>query len=86
MAEKKTDKTLSMTSTFDSMAKSFFATLKPLMPFQPESKALGGKTPGKVIGKEDSTPLGDVSNFFAGIDKSLIDLVKFAKKSFGLEE
>ena len=27
-----------------------------------------------------------VTNFFAGIDKSLIDLVKFAKASFGLEE
>ena len=86
-ADNKTDKTLSMTSTFESMAKSFFATFETLMPFQPESKALGGsKTPGKVIGKEDSTPLGDVSNFFAGIDKSLIDLVTFAKKSFGLEE
>jgi len=86
-ADNKKDKTLSMTSAFESMAKGFFATFETLMPFQPESKALGGsKTPGKVIGKEDSTPLGDVSNFFAGIDKSLIDLVTFAKKSFGLEE
>ena len=85
--DNKKDKTLSMTSAFESMAKGFFATFETLMPFQPESKALGGsKTPGKVIGKEDSTPLGDVSNFFAGIDKSLIDLVTFAKKSFGLEE
>ena len=86
-ADNKKDKTLSMTSAFESMAKGFFATFETLMPFQPESKALGGsKTPGKAIGKEDSTPLGDVSNFFAGIDKSLIDLVTFAKKSFGLEE
>ena len=52
-ADNKKDKTLSMTSAFESMAKGFFATFETLMPFQPESKALGGsKTPGKVIGKE----------------------------------
>ena len=86
-ADNKTDKTLSMTSAFESMAKGFFATFETLMPFQPESKALGGsKTPGKVIGKEASTPLGDMSNFFAGIDKSLIDLVNFTKESLGFEK
>ena len=41
----------------------------------------------KVIGKvEISSPMEQVSEFFAGIDKSLIRLVEFAKKSFSLEE
>tara|TARA_A100001011_G_scaffold241947_1_gene249971 strand:- start:100 stop:1830 length:1731 start_codon:yes stop_codon:yes gene_type:complete len=41
----------------------------------------------KKIGKiEIKSPMEQVTNFFAGIDKSLIDLVKFAKASFGLEE
>ena len=41
----------------------------------------------KVIGKvEISSPMEQVSEFFAGIDKSLINLVEFAKKSFQLEE
>ena len=40
----------------------------------------------KVIGKvEISSPMEQVSEFFAGIDKSLIRLVEFAKKSFQLE-
>ena len=41
----------------------------------------------KVLGKvEISSPMEQVSEFFAGIDKSLIRLVEFAKKSFSLEE
>ena len=41
----------------------------------------------KVLGKvEISSPMEQVSEFFAGIDKSLINLVEFAKKSFQLEE
>ena len=41
----------------------------------------------KVLGKvEISSPMEQVSEFFAGIDKSLIRLVEFAKKSFQLEE
>ena len=41
----------------------------------------------KVLGKiEVSSPMQQVSEFFAGIDKSLINLVEFAKKSFQLEE
>ena len=41
----------------------------------------------KKIGKiEIKSPMEQVTNFFAGIDKSLIDLVKFAKASFGLQE
>ena len=57
-------------------------------PFKSESRALGQskKVVGEVVKKEVSTPLKDLSNFFAGIDKSLINLVKFAKASFGLEE
>ena len=57
-------------------------------PFKSESKALGSskKVVGEVVKKEVSTPLKDLSNFFAGIDKSLINLVKFAKASFGLQE
>ena len=65
----------------------FFSALKEMTPFQPESKALGGskKVVKDVVKQEISTPLGDLSNFFAGIDKSLINLVDFAKKSFGLD-
>ena len=57
-------------------------------PFKSESKALGSskKVVGEVVKKEVSTPLKDLSNFFAGIDKSLINLVKFAKASLGLQE
>ena len=41
----------------------------------------------KVLGKiEVSSPVEQMSEFFAGIDKSLIRLVEFAKKSFSLEE
>ena len=41
----------------------------------------------KKIGKiEIKSPMEQVTNFFAGIDKSLIDLVKFAKAAFGLQE
>ena len=37
----------------------------------------------KVLGKiEVSSPIEQMSEFFAGIDKSLINLVEFAKKSF----
>ena len=35
---------------------------------------------------EIKSPMDQVTEFFAGIDKSLINLVHFAKKSFGLEE
>ena len=35
---------------------------------------------------EIKSPMDQVTEFFAGIDKSLIRLVEFAKKSFGLEE
>ena len=57
-------------------------------PFKSDSKALGGskKIVKDVVKKEISRPLDDLSNFFAGIDKSLINLVVFAKKSFGLQE
>ena len=57
-------------------------------PFKSESRALGKskKVVGEVVKKEVSTPLKDLSNFFAGIDKSLINLVKFAKESLGLQE
>jgi hypothetical protein len=57
-------------------------------PFKSESRALGSskKVVGEVVKKEVSTPLKDLSNFFAGIDKSLINLVKFAKESLGLQE
>jgi len=67
----------------------FFNALKEMgTPFKSESKALGGtkKVVTEVVKKELSTPLGDLSSFFAGIDKSLINLVVFAKKSFGLQE
>ena len=41
----------------------------------------------KVLGKiEVTSPIQQMSEFFAGIDKSLINLVDFAKKSFNLEE
>jgi hypothetical protein len=41
----------------------------------------------KVLGKiEVTSPIQQMSEFFAGIDKSLINLVEFAKKSFSLEE
>ena len=35
---------------------------------------------------EIKSPMDQVTEFFAGIDKSLIRLVEFAKRSFGLEE
>ena len=41
----------------------------------------------KVIGKiEVTSPIQQMSEFFAGIDKSLVNLVTFAKKSLDLEE
>ena len=41
----------------------------------------------KVLGKiEVTSPVEQMSEFFAGIDKSLINLVDFAKKSLNLEE
>ena len=67
----------------------FFSALKDMgTPFKPESKALGGseKVVKDVVKQEISTPLGDLSNFFAGIDKSLVRLVEFAKKTFNLEK
>ena len=37
----------------------------------------------KILGKiEVTSPIQQMSEFFAGIDKSLINLVDFAKKSF----
>ena len=77
-----------MASAFGTTSNSdFFSALKEMTPFQSESKALGGskKVVKDVVKQEISTPLGDLSNFFAGIDKSLINLVDFAKKSFGLD-
>ena len=67
----------------------FFSALKDMgTPFKPESKALGGseKVVKDVIKQEISSPLGDLSNFFAGIDKSLVRLVEFARKTFLLEK
>ena len=67
----------------------FFSALKDMgTPFKPESKALGGseKVVKDVVKQEVSTPLGDLSNFFAGIDKSLVRLVEFARKTFNLEQ
>ena len=49
----------------------------------PVTVGKGDKKLGKI---EIQSPLEQVRNFFAGIDKSLIDLVTFAKKSFSLEE
>jgi len=49
----------------------------------PVTVGRGEKKLGKI---EIKSPMEQVTNFFAGIDKSLIDLVKFAKASFGLEE
>ena len=49
----------------------------------PVTTGRGNKKLGKI---EIKSPMEQVTNFFAGIDKSLIDLVKFAKASFGLEE
>ena len=66
----------------------FVSSLKEMTPFQSDSKALGGskKIVKDVVKKEVSKPLNDLSSFFAGIDRSLINLVVFAKKSFGLQE
>ena len=49
----------------------------------PVTVGRGEKKLGKI---EIKSPMEQVTNFFAGIDKSLIDLVKFAKASFGLQE
>ena len=75
-------------AAFDSTVKGFFDSLSGIMPFQPESKALGGskKIVKDVVKQEISSPLGDLTNFFAGIDKSLINLVNFAKESLGIEK
>ena len=75
-------------AAFDSTVKGFFDSLSGIMPFQPESKALGGSKSNikEVIKSEVTSPLGDLSNFFAGIDKSLVRLVDFAKKTFNLEK
>ena len=75
-------------AAFDSTVKGFFDSLGGIMPFQPESKALGGSKSNikEVIKSEVTSPLGDLSNFFAGIDKSLVRLVEFAKKTFNLEK
>jgi len=58
--------------------------------FDSEGTAMVPVTAGqgdKVLGKiEVSSPVEQMSEFFAGIDKSLIRLVEFAKKSFSLEE
>ena len=75
-------------AAFDSTVKGFFDSLSGIMPFQPESKALGGSKSNikEVIKSEVTSPLGDLSNFFAGIDKSLVRLVEFARKTFNLEQ
>ena len=75
-------------AAFDSTLTKFFDSMEGIMPFQPESEALGGskKSIKSVIKSEASTPLGDVSGFFAGIDKSLINLVNFAKESLGINK
>jgi len=49
----------------------------------PVTTGRGNKKLGKI---EIKSPMEQVTNFFAGIDKSLIKLVDFAKKSFGLQE
>ena len=45
-----------------------------------------GKGKNKLGKIEIQSPLVQMSEFFSGIDKSLIKLVEFAKKSFSLEE
>ena len=45
-----------------------------------------GNTNQKLGIIEIRSPMDDVMDFFAGIDKSLINLVEFTKKSFQLEE
>ena len=58
--------------------------------FDSEGTAMVPVTAGqgdKVLGKiEVTSPVEQMSEFFAGIDKSLINLVDFAKKSLNLEE
>ena len=58
--------------------------------FDSEGTAMVPVTAGqgdKVLGKiEVTSPVEQMSEFFAGIDKSLINLVAFAKKSLNLEE
>ena len=49
----------------------------------PVTTGAGNKTLGKI---EIQSPMAQVSQFFAGIDKSLINLVSFAKQSLGLEQ
>ena len=49
----------------------------------PVTVGQGDKKLGTI---EIKSPMGDVMGFFAGIDKSLIKLVEFAKKSFSIEE
>ena len=48
----------------------------------PVTTGRGNKKLGKI---EIKSPMEQVTNFFAGIDKSLIKLVDFAKKSFGVQ-
>ena len=45
-----------------------------------------GQSDKKLGTIEIKSPMEDVMDFFSGIDKSLINLVEFAKKSFNLEE
>ena len=45
-----------------------------------------GNTDQKLGTIEIKSPMDQVTEFFAGIDKSLINLVQFAKKSLNLEE
>ena len=49
----------------------------------PVTAGQGDKKLGTI---EIKSPMEDVSEFFAGIDKSLINLVEFAKKSFNLDQ
>ena len=49
----------------------------------PVTTGKGDKKLGKI---EIQSPMAQVSGFFAGIDNSLIKLVEFAKKSFGLAD
>ena len=56
--------------------------------FDPKGTAMVPVTAGnnKLGTIEISSPMEQVTNFFAGIDKSLINLVNFAKQSLGIEK
>ena len=56
--------------------------------FDPKGTAMVPVTAGnnKLGTIEISSPMEQVTDFFAGIDKSLINLVNFAKQSLGIEK